>query len=53
MAIPDYQTIMLPLLKLASDGKEHIFRDTVEELAKHFDVSKEDRAQGATSKCVL
>jgi len=26
MAIPDYQTIMLPLLKFASDGQEHSLR---------------------------
>lgn len=24
MAIPDYQSMMLPVLKLASEGKEHI-----------------------------
>jgi restriction endonuclease Mrr len=23
MSIPDYQSLMLPLLKLASDGQEH------------------------------
>ena len=33
MAIPDYQTIMLPLLKLAGDNQEHRFRDAVEALA--------------------
>ena len=32
MAIPDYQTIMLSLLKLASDNNEHRFRDTVNAL---------------------
>lgn len=29
MAIPDYQTLMLPVLKLAADGAEHKFRDAV------------------------
>ena len=33
MAIPDYQSLMLPVLKLASDGKEHKFSGAVEELA--------------------
>ena len=33
MAIPDYQNIMLPLLKLASDKKEHSMQDTIERLA--------------------
>jgi len=34
MAIPDYQTIILPLLKFYSDNQEHSFRDAVEEMAK-------------------
>lgn len=33
MAIPDYQPLMLPVLKLASDGEEHKFSKAVEELA--------------------
>lgn len=43
MAIPDYQTLMLPVLKLASDGKEHKFRESVEELAKKFELTTEER----------
>jgi len=27
MAIPDYQSLMLPLLSLAADGQEHSIRD--------------------------
>ncbi|MBC3541299.1 restriction endonuclease [Rufibacter sediminis] len=42
MAIPDYQTIMLPLLKFASDGKEHKTREAVEALATYFNLSQED-----------
>jgi len=45
MAIPDYQTIMLPLLRLASDGREHENQDAAEELAKHFQLSDEDRSE--------
>jgi restriction system protein len=30
MAIPDYQSIMLPLLKLAGDGEEHSLRETIQ-----------------------
>ncbi len=45
MAVPDYQAIMLPLLKLAADGKEHTFRNTVEELSVHFGLSAADRAE--------
>ena len=40
MAIPDYQTIMLPLLQYASDGEEHASRDPVKQLAVHFGLSK-------------
>lgn len=42
MAVPDYQSIMLPLLKLASDGKDHSMRDAFEELAKDFKLTEED-----------
>lgn len=43
MAIPDYQTLMLPVLRLAADGKEHRFRDAVEVLADAFDLTDEER----------
>jgi len=43
VAIPNYQTIMLPLLKLASDGKEHKFSQAVEKLADEFNLSTEER----------
>ena len=36
MSIPDYQSLMLPLLKTAADGKEHTKREVLNELAKHF-----------------
>ncbi|MBN1843809.1 MAG: restriction endonuclease [Deltaproteobacteria bacterium] len=42
MAIPDYQTIMLPVLKFASDGKDHAFRDAVDSLATEFRLSLEE-----------
>src|SRR5205085_6662226 len=43
--IPDYESVMRPMLAFLSDGEQ---RDTVwlrEELAKHFDVSSEERAR--------
>ena len=43
MAIPDYQTLMLPVLELASDGEEHKFSQAVEKLADRFELSKEER----------
>lgn len=41
--IPDYQTLMLPLLKLLSDGKEHKYRDVIEKLASEFKLSEEEK----------
>ena len=45
MAIPDYQTVMLPLLRLAADGSEHKFRDAVEKLAQEFRLTSEERSE--------
>jgi len=42
MTIPDFQTIMLPLLKLTGDGKEHSTTDIVEQLAQHFSLTDEE-----------
>ncbi len=43
MAIPDYQTIMLPLMKLASDRKEHSLREAIDKLATEFNLSYEEK----------
>ena len=45
MAIPDYQSLMLPLLKLAADGREHRFRDAIEQLAAEFRVGDNERGE--------
>src|SRR4051812_11423611 len=45
MPIPDYQTIMLPLLKSAADGGEKRFRDAVEQLAIEFRLTDDERAE--------
>jgi len=45
MGIPDYQSIMLPLLKLAGDGEIHKFRATVEDLVLHFNLTPEERKE--------
>jgi restriction system protein len=39
MTIPDYQTVMLPLLRFAADGQEHYLREAIEKLADHFQAS--------------
>ncbi len=45
MSVPDFQTLMLPLLKLAADGEEHTSAEAVEVLAQQFQLSAEERAQ--------
>ncbi|MCF8177461.1 MAG: hypothetical protein K9J74_03045 [Sulfuritalea sp.] len=45
MPIPDYQTLMLPLLRLAGDVQEHRFRDAIEQLAVEFELTDEARVQ--------
>jgi restriction system protein len=45
MPIPDFQTIMLPLLEFASDGKEHTLSEAVEHLANHFNLTEAERQE--------
>jgi restriction system protein len=45
MTIPDFQSIMLPLLKHASDGQEHYFREAIEALADEFSLSEDERKE--------
>jgi hypothetical protein len=45
MAVPDFQTLMLPLLKLASDGQQHALAEAVEHMAKEFQLSHDDQAE--------
>lgn len=43
--IPDYQSLMLPLLKLVSNKQEHKYRDLIEKLAIEFQVTDEERKE--------
>ncbi len=43
MSIPDYQTLMLPLLKFTSDEQEHSLREATEALSKHFNLTQEEK----------
>ena len=45
MTVPDFQSLMLPLLRLADDGNQHSLSEAVERLAGEFQLSTEDRAQ--------
>lgn len=42
MAIPDYQTVMLPLLQLLADGEEHTMKNIVQELGKQFKLTEKE-----------
>jgi restriction system protein len=45
MAIPDYQSCMLPLLNFYGDGQDHTFREAVENLAKEFSLTDKERRE--------
>lgn len=45
MAVPDYQSLMLPLLKVISDGSEHTINETTEALAQQFSLTDQDRKE--------
>lgn len=45
MAVPDFQSLMLPLLRLASDGSEHTLADAIDQLAAEFQLSEADRRE--------
>lgn len=40
--IPDYQTLMLPVLKSVADGKEYKFREIADSIAKNFGLTEEE-----------
>ncbi|MBT4483440.1 MAG: restriction endonuclease, partial [Candidatus Latescibacteria bacterium] len=42
MAIPDFQTVFLPLLQTCSDGKEYRLSDVIDIITKHFDLTEEE-----------
>ncbi len=42
MAIPDFQTIMLPLLQYAGDGQEHSIHEAQDSLAQFFELTADD-----------
>jgi restriction system protein len=45
MAIPDYQSCMLPFLRFLEDRKEHSLRDAEDSLAKQFGLSPAEVAE--------
>jgi restriction system protein len=45
MAIPDYQSLMLPLLKLLADGKEHNLLEATKVLSDEYELTPQERLQ--------
>ena len=43
--IPDYQSLMLPLLKITADGNEYHTRDLIEALSNEFQLTDEERKE--------
>jgi restriction system protein len=45
MPIPDFQSLMLPLMSLISDGKEHAVRDATLTIGQQFNLSESEWAE--------
>lgn len=45
MAIPNYQAIMLPLLKIAGDKREHSLRETIDRLSSEFKLTDDEKKE--------
>ena len=45
MPIPDFQSIMLPLLKYLGDEKEHQLQETIDAMARQFRLTAEERRE--------
>ena len=43
--MPDFQSVMLPLLKLSGDGQEHVMATAIAALADEFQLTAEQRAE--------
>lgn len=45
MTIPDYQSIMYPLLKFAGDNQEHTIREAINHIADKFKLTEQNRKE--------
>jgi restriction system protein len=45
MAVPDFQSIMLPLLRQVADRKDHTLKSLVDGLADHFSLTDDERTE--------
>ena len=44
MPIPDFQTVMLPVLKVISDGAEHKVSEMIDAISDEYNLSEEERS---------
>ncbi len=47
--LPDYQTLMLPVLKSLADGKERHIREITDLMAREFQLTEEELSVQTTS----
>ncbi|MBI5667037.1 MAG: restriction endonuclease [Chloroflexi bacterium] len=45
MAVPDFQTLMLPVLQIAGDGQEHTTSEAIDIITSLFNLTEEDRKE--------
>ena len=45
MPIPTYEECMLPLMKIAEDGKEHLFREATDALINQFNLTENEKQE--------
>jgi len=45
MQIPDYQTVMLPIMQIAADSNPHTFRELVEKIADKYQLTEDQRKE--------
>jgi restriction system protein len=45
VSIPTTRNLMLPLLRIAGDEKEHTLRESIAILAEHFNLTEEERRE--------
>src|SRR5580693_4431099 len=45
MAIPDYQTLMLPVLRLLADGADHTAGSVIDAISTEFQLTSDERGQ--------
>lgn len=55
MAIPDFQSIMLPFLKFCADGKEQTNQEALDALAQEYGLTEDEQKELLPSgqKCVI